>query len=251
MKARRLFECRNGHQSSVTAGTVFHGSRKPLLLWFRVIFFMTAQKHGVSAKNLMRMLGFTSYQTAWHWLHKLRAAMVRKDRPKLDAGKVEEDECWMPGEGDGPGRGCDLPLVVVAVEASKKMIGRVRMAQIFDPSIETLVGFTEENVVPGSTVVTDGWRSYMELANRGYKHVRKIGDPKQMPAVHRVIGLLKRWILGTHQGGVQKHHLQPYLDEFTFRFNRRSSKSPGKLFARLIEQAVVTGPLQWKGLVGT
>jgi transposase-like protein len=250
LRSRPLFECREGHQTSVTAGTVFHGSRKPLRLWFRVIFLMTAQKHGISATNLQRLLGFSSYQTAWHWLHKLRAAMVRKNRPKLDAGRVEEDECWMPGASEGTGRGCGLPLIVAAVESVDKVIGRVRISLIPDATTATLVKFTEENVAPGSTIATDGWQAYMELANRGFRHVRKVNSPKTLPAIHRVFGLLQRWILGTHQGGVRTDHYQAYLDEFTFRFNRRSSSSRGKLFKRLIEQTAVTGPLKWRDLVG-
>lgn len=248
LKGRPLFECRQGHQTSLTAGTVFHGTRKPLRLWFRAMFLMTAQKQGLSAKNLMRLLGFRSYQTAWHWLHKLRRAMVRTGRSKL-VGRVEEDESWMYGAAEGTGKGCGLPLVAGAVEATENGIGRVRLAFIPDQGGETLSAFTHDNVLPGTTVATDGWQAYMRLADEGYRHVRMIRRPKQLAAIHRVFGLLKRWLLGTHQGAVAPKHLQAYLDEFTFRFNRRRSATPGKLFVRLAEGAVQTPALTYESLV--
>jgi len=248
LKGRALFECQKGHQTSLTARTVFHGTRHSLRLWFRVIFLMTAQKQGISAKNLMRLLGLRSYQTAWHWLHKLRKAMVRRGRDRL-LGPVEEDECFLPGASTGEGRACGLPQVLGAVESDGKRLGRVRLQMIKQRDRETIAKFTWENVRPGSAVATDGYQGYMELANRGYEHRPHTKDWNALPGIHRVFGLLQRWILGTHQGAVSRKHLPAYLEEYTFRFNRRRSSSPGRLFARLIEQAAYTRGETWRQLV--
>ncbi len=250
LKRRAVFECPAGHQTSITAGTVFHGTRKPLRLWFRVLFLTSAQKTGLSAKNLMRLLGLPSYQTAWHWLHKLRRAMVRPNRPKLE-GRIEEDEAWIGGEATGTGRGCGLIQVIAAVEVRGKAAGRVRLRVIPDQTSKTLCGFTSENVSKGSTVATDGWQAYEKIVDLGYKHVCYVHKPKKLPKVHRVFGLLKRWLVGTHHGAVEEKHLQAYLEEFTFRFNRRHSANPGNLFMRLVEQAAVTNAVPYGALVGT
>lgn len=250
LRARPLFECANGHQTSITAGTVFQGTRKPLRLWFFAMFLMSAQKPGLSAKNLMRLLGFRSYQTAWLWLHKLRRAMVRPGRSKLQ-GTVEEDECFIDGAITGTkyGRGCGLPLVVGAVEISGKKVGRVRLALVETCGSESLTPFTRTNVAVGSTVATDGWQAYNDLAKHGFRHVRYVDRPRLLPAIHRVFGLLQRWLLGTHHGAVKRKHLQSYLEEFAFRFNRRRSASPGKLFRRLLEHGVARRAVIYVDLV--
>jgi transposase-like protein len=263
-KTRAVFQCPCGRQTSLTAGTVFAGTRKPLRLWFKAMFLMTAQKSGLSAKTLQRLMGFGHYGTAWCWLHKLRKAMVRPDRPKLRGkveGRVEEDESFVGGVVEGAkGRGTSKALVVAAVErvdgtgAPRPALGRLRLSVIDDASAATLTKFTRENIEQGSTVLTDGWPSYAGLPKLGFDHQpHVIGNPKNaskvLPGVHRVFSLLKRWLLGTHQGAVSREHLQAYLDEFVFRFNRRRSSHPGKLFHRLAEIAVVTAPLPYTAIV--
>ena len=243
---------------SVTTGTIFHGTRTPLTVWFVVAWSMTSAKNGVSAKTLQRLLGFGSYQTIWAMLHRFRTAMVRPDRERL-SGEVDVDETLVGGEEHGGKRGRGAgrkALVAVAVEMrSPKGFGRVRMHTMADASGASLVPFVCATVVHGATVLTDGWGGYNDLATHGYLHPRTIvsdtGDPAHvsMPGVHRVAALLKRWLLGTRQGAVESDHRQAYLDEFTFRFNRRHSASRGLLFRRLLEQAVQTGPMTYRALV--
>ena len=246
-----LLECAGcGCQISVTAGTIFQDTRTPLPIWFRAMWWVTTQKNGASALGLQRVLGLKSYETAWAWLHKLRRAMVRPRRDLL-TGRVEVDECYVGGLEEGlPGRlNLEKALVVIAAQEDGPGIGRIRMRQIIDASAESLVPFVRESVEPGSVVHTDGWAGYLPLEKNGYEHEVTILRSKNktasqlMPRVHRVIALLKRWLMGTHQGAVSRKHLDYYLDEFTFRFNRRRSKSRGKLFFRLAQQAVQVAPV--------
>lgn len=252
-----LWECAKCHrQSSVTAGTIFQDSRLPLTLWFRAVWWVTSQKNGVSAMGLQRVLGLKSYKTAWTMLHKLRHAMVRPGRDRL-RGHVEVDEAFVGGEEEGVhGRQTETKaMIAVAVEEDGDGIGRIRMRRIPDASAESLMPFIEDSVEPGSLVHTDGWLGYQPLMCRGYRHKITFlkGNSKTpselMPRVHLAVALLKRWLLGTHQGGVSVEHLDAYLDEFTFRFNRRKSRSRGKLFYRLLEQAVAVEPVPYKSLV--
>src|ERR1700722_4075265 len=239
-----------GCQHSVAAGTILQDTRTPLPLWFRAMWWMTTQKNGASALGLQRVLGLKSYETAWTWLHKLRRAMVRPGRDLL-TGRVEVDECYIGGLEEGlPGRlNLNKTLVVVAAQEDGDGIGRIRMRQIVDASADSLVPFVQESVEPGSVIHTDGWRGYLSLKSKGYQHDvtflrgNKKTPSELMPRVHRVICLLKRWLMGTHQGAVSHKHLDYYLDEFTFRFNRRRSKSRGKLFYRLAQQAVMIDPV--------
>jgi transposase-like protein len=203
------------------------------------------------------VLGLGSYQTAWTWLHKLRNAMVRPDRECL-SGRVEVDETYVGGQEAGvSGRFTEHKAVVaVAVEAHQpKGFGRVRLRRVPDVSAASLVGFVEGVVTPGSTLLTDGWKSYDSLPQHGYRRTKIVvsasGDPAHvaLPGVHRVASLLKRWLLGTHQGAVSNKHLDYYLDEFTFRFNRRASRARGLLFYRLLQQAVQTEPLRYRQIV--
>ena len=243
---------------SVTTGTIFHRTRTPLTVWFAVAGYMTSAKNGVSAKTLQRLLGFGSYQTVWTMLHRFRTAMVRPDRDRL-SGEVEVDETLVGGEEHGGQRGRGAgrqSMVAVAVEGfSPRGFGRIRMRCIPDASGASLVSFVCDVVAHGATVLTDGWSGYHDLAQHGLTHRRTIlsasGNPAHvsMPAVHRVAALLKRWLLGTHQGAVESDHLQGYLDEFTFRFNRRRSDFRGLLFRRLLEQAVQTSPVTYRSLV--
>lgn len=249
--------CRScGRQVSVTAGTVFHGTRVPLTTWFRAAWWMVGEKHGASALGLQRMLGLASSQTTWHLLHRLRRAMVDVERADL-SGTVEVDETFVGGYHQGR-RGRDLSrkaLVVIAAECRGRAIGRVRLRRAVDSSSKSLIGFVEDCVETGSTIVTDGHPSYLALTKRGYLHDRRVqlgatcGHDELLPRVHRVAALLKRWLLGTHQGGVHRDHLDAYLDEFCFRFNRRTSRSRGLLFLRVMQNAVRVGPLTYEDLV--
>jgi transposase-like protein len=241
---------------SVTAGTIFQGTRKPLTLWFRAIWWVTSQKTGTSALGLQKILGLRSYQTAWTWLHKLRRAMVRPGRDQL-SGRVEVDETYVGGEEEGVlGRQTHKKArVVIAAEEDDKRIGRIRMRRIESVSRKELHSFVRVSVAPGSTVHTDGWWAYRGLEKHGYRHKVTVlsradeSASELLPRVHRVASLLKRWLLGTHQGAVSREHLDYYLDEFTFRFNRRTSRHRGKLFYRLLRQAVEIQPTSYRQMV--
>ena len=254
-KGSGLFHCRDcGYEGSVTRGTLFHGTRKPLRLWFQAIWYVVNQKNGVSALGLQKALGLGSYHTAWEWLHKLRRAMVRPGRDKL-SGIVEVDETFIGGERSGKrGRGAEgKSLVFIAAEQAGGGIGRIRLARIETASGTALLEAVRKTIEPGSTVRSDGWDGYNLLPSGGYVHEPALhantetGDAT--PKAHRVAALLKRWWLGTHQGAIAPEHLPYYLDEFTFRFNRRTSRSRGKLFHRLIEQALQIDPVPAKSLV--
>ncbi len=252
------FWCENCRRRvSVTTGTIFHRTRTPLTVWFAAAWYMTSAKNGVSAKTLHRLLGFGSYQTAWTMLHRFRAAMVRPGRDRL-AGDVEVDETLVGGTKPGKrGRGAaGKVLVAVAVELlSPKGFGRCRLRVIPNAHASTLRSFLLDYVEPGSVVVTDGWPSYRLAIANDYVHnplpVAGSGvEPHvPLPGTHRVASLVKRWLLGTHQGAVEADHIQGYLDEFAFRFNRRRSEFRGLLFRRLLEQAVEVGPVTYRSLV--
>lgn len=252
-----LLECAQcGHQTSVTAGTIFQDTRKPLADWFRAMYWVTTQKNGASALGLQRVLGLGSYKTAWTWLHKLRRAMVRPGRDRL-TGRVEVDETYVGGVEEGTrGRQAGRKaLVVIAAQEDGPGIGRIRMRRIPDASSKSLLPFVKEAIEPGSTIHSDGWLGYLPVEAAGYGHdVTFLKDQKEppselMPRVHRVASLLKRWLLGTHQGAVTQEHLDYYLDEFTFRINRRRSGNRGKLFYRLAQQAVAIDPVPYKSMV--
>jgi transposase-like protein/ribosomal protein L37AE/L43A len=253
---RGVYRCKNcDYQVSITAGTIFHGTRKPLQLWFHAIWYITSQKNGVSAMGLKQVLGLNRYETVWIWLHKLRRAMVRPGRDSL-SGAVEIDEAYIGGQKTGKrGRGAaGKSLVLVAVEDKGEHFGRIRLHRIADASAESLMPAVQKSVEPGSTVRTDGWSGYAQLSSKGYKHivVRKnadVGD-NLLPLANRVVALLKKWLVGTHQGAVCSSHIDYYLDEFTFRFNRRTSRYRGKLFYRLIQQAVSIEPFIAKKIRG-
>jgi transposase-like protein len=240
----------------VTAGTIFEGTRKPLTLWFRAIWWVTTQKTGASALGLQRILGLGSYETAWSWLQKLRRAMVRPGRERL-SGRVEIDESYIgPTEEGLRGRRTQRKaLIAVAAQEDGEAIGRIRMRRIPDASAGSLEPFVLASVEPGSVVHTDGWDGYVNLPTLGYLHaVSPLHHSREtasevMPRVHRVVSLVKRWLLGTHQGAVSHEHLDYYLDEFTFRFNRRTSGSRGLLFHRLLENAVRVAPAPYGSLV--
>lgn len=251
--SRGLYHCaRCGFQTSVLAGTIFQDTKQDLQLWFRAIWYVTNQKSGVSALGLQRALGLGSYQTAWSWLQKLRTAMVRPGREPLTE-EVEVDESYVGGVEKGKGKrhlGENKALVAIAAEVRGPGIGRIRLQRLPDASEESLMRFVRKTVAPGAVVITDGWTAYPGLARHGYTHCPRVvsGSGQTaatlLPRVHRVAALLKRWLLGIHQGAVSREHLDAYLDEFTFRFNRRTSRWRGKLFYRLVQQAVQVPPVQ-------
>lgn len=222
-----------------------------------MMWWVVAQKNDASALGLQRVMGLRSYETAWAWLHKLRRAMVRPGRDQL-SGEIEVDETFVGGVEKGGGRRHigKKALVAIAAQTDGKAIGRIRMAVVRDSSADSLVPFVQQSIAPGSTVVTDGLPSYLGLGAAGYVHRQRVirGSGKEadtlLPRVHRVASLLKRWLIGTHQGRVEREHLPYYLDEFTFRFNRRTSRSRGLLFYRLMEQAVQLKPLRLSDLLG-
>lgn len=241
----RCGKCRR--DTSVMAGTIFESSRMPLRLWFRAVWQVTHQKSGVSALGLQRTLGLGSYRTSWACLHKLRRAMIRPGRQPL-TDTVEVDETFIGGPGKNrkqAGRHVGgKSLVIIAAEVRGDGIGRIRLQAIPDTSKEHLLAFIADAISPGATVITDGLPVYGNLTKLGYTHRPRIVEisrdaaPKLLPRVHRVAALLKRWILGVHHGSFSKHQVDYYLEEFAFRFNRRTSSSRGQLFYRLVQQAL-------------
>lgn len=247
----RCGKCR--YEMSVTAGTIFQDSHLPLMTWCRAMWHVTSQKNGISALGLQRVLGLGSCKTAWALLHKLRRAMVRPARDPL-RGVVEVDETYWGGQEQGViGRLTEeKAVIIVAAQEDGAGIGRIRLRRIPNLTKASLHGFIAEAIEPGSTVRTDGLPAYLGLA--GYAHDRQVqrrqtSGEHLLPRVHRVVSLLKRWLLGTHQGAVGHDHLDYYLDEFTFRFNRRASASRGKLFYRLAQQAVQVAPAPFSTLI--
>lgn len=252
---KTVWQCRTcRRQTSVTAGTIFQGSHTPLKTWLRAMWQVCSQKNGVSALGLMRVLGLGSYRTAWSILHKLRRAMVRPGREKL-SGRVEVDEAYWGGPEPGmAGRQTHSKAVIaVAVEDRGAAMGRVRLRRIASAGRSQLHGFIRDAVAPGSTVVTDGWRHYEGLSDYVHEpHVQErngvqIAAPRKH--VHRVVALLKRWLHGTHQAAIEHDYLDAYLDEFTFRFNRRTSANRGKLFWRLAQQCVLVEPATLQDII--
>lgn len=252
----RILCARCRHQQSITAGTVFQDTHLPLPVWFRVMWYICANKNGMSALNLMRLVGLGSYNTAWLCLHKLRRAMIRPGRERL-SGIVEADEAYIGGEHEGKrGRGAfGKQIVFVAAEVRGHKIGRIRLSVIPSVSSGDLLAAISETVEEAAIIRTDGWKSYNGLQDAGYGHEIAVKNAEELsdvllPKCHLVISLLKRWILGTLQGNAGADHLQDYLNEFTFRFNRRSSSSRGLLFYRLAQTAVLTAPNPRSTIVG-
>jgi transposase-like protein len=242
-QVRGTLRCKNCRKDiSVTAGTIFHGRHLSLRLWFQALWLVVSQKNGVSALGLSRALGIQRQMTGWHLLATIRTAMVRGGRERL-SGLVEIDEVFIGGVRAGKrGRGAlGKALILVAVEDKGDAgIGRIRMTVIPDATSTTLKQAIESMVEPNSTIRTDEFKSYPAITKHGYTHVvmkRQSLEPGEdpTPLVHRIASLTKRWLLGTHQGGVQLENLSGYLNEFVFRFNRRKSHSRGKLFYRLVQ----------------
>jgi transposase-like protein len=261
-KVRLIYECAAcGKQHSLLAGTIFEQTKTGLARWFLAIFLVTSSTGGISAMERKRQMGFGSYQTAWSWLHKIRRAMVRPERARLSE-RVEADETYVGGPKPGkPGRGAAGKVKVVgAVEsghgkARGRRLGRLRLAVVPDASARSLEGFLGRNVARPATIATDGWSGYAGLDTAGYTHEpldlsATWGDAAlRLPAIHLVFGLAKRWLLGTHHGAVRQKHLPAYLDEFVFRFNRRTAKNLSHRFGRVIEHAVRIEPTTYRALV--
>lgn len=253
ISTKHIYICtRCGHQHSLTAGTIMHGTKKPITYWFKAMWWFTTRKSGVNAVNLQELLGLGSYRTAWTWLQKLRRCTIRKDREKL-SGRVEVDEFYVGGEKSGKrGRGAEgKTIVFVAVERDPVQnpqtlemywrMGRVRMQIGLDCSSFSLETFIDDAVQSGSTVVTDKWSSYRPILKGRYRHVaanRSVDAGNGLHGAHLVVSLVKRLIRSTFQGRFEPKYLQNYLDEYVFRFNRRKSKSIGKKFMRLVQQVV-------------
>ena len=257
MRARGQHQCSGcGLEASVTAGTIFHRSKVPLRLWFRAIWWLTNQKTGINALSLQRLLGLGSYQTAWTMLHKLRRAMVRPDREML-SGQVEIDETLIGGHRKRPYSRYSKKTVIIAAEVRGNGIGRIRLETIPNDRLGPLLSFARRNVAAGSEIRTDGSWAYRHLAALGYHHaataLRTKPDDESirvLPRVHRIASLLKRWLLGTYQGRASPDQLEHYLQEFTFRFNRRLSPTRGQLFYRLIQQCIAHEPAPYKAITG-
>jgi transposase-like protein len=261
---RNIYECTVcGQQHSLLKDTIFEQTKTGLAKWFLAIYLVTSSKGGIAAAALQRQLGFGSYQTAWTWLHKIRKAMVRPGRAPL-GGRVEADETYLGAAQPGkPGRGAaGKALVAGAVEARRgkargRRLGRLRLARLPDAKAESLRDFLAANVAPPAAVATDGWSGYSGLPEAGYAHEpvslsASWGNAVlRLPAIHLVFGLAKRWLLGTHHGAVSRKHLPAYLDEYVFRFNRRTAKRLSHGFARLIEQAVAIKPVTYRAIIAT
>ena len=253
-------DCRG--QSTLTAGTIFEKTRTPLRVWLAAAWYLTNQKHGVSALGLQRVLGLGSYQTAWTMLHRFRRAMVRTGRERLK-GLVEIDEAYIAiTDRENPISAVRRKsrtrkvMIALAVEILQpKGFGRIRLRQLPSDSKDNVRQFIQDSVESDAIVRTDGSGSYAKLHEIGYRHERNPLLGSEIPAhvsmagVHRVAALLKRWILGTHHGSIQPEHLDAYLDEFVFRFNRRASASRGMLFYRLLQQSVVTDPVTYQDII--
>jgi transposase-like protein len=258
VSSRRLWQCTAcGYQASLTAGTVLHKTRTPLQLWFWAAYLMSTGTPGTSALQLQRQLGLSRYQTAWTMLQKLRRAMVDPERTPL-TGEVDVDECEVGGVEQGRRSGRSLRAkaaeVIVAVEVRGQGSGRIRMRIIPEASGQSLCGFVHDTVAPAAIVHTDGWDGYRPLARAGYDHrprcqraAKRTGDTEPvMPRVHRAISNLKSWLRGTHRF-VSKEHLQAYLDEFVFRYNRR--RSPKSAFQSLLGLESHQQPMTYRQIV--
>ena len=254
LRTRLVYECvACRKQHSLLAGTIFEQTKTGLTRWFLAVHLVTSSKGGIAAAELQRQLGFGSYQTAWSWLHKLRKAMVRPDRAPL-AGRVEADESYVGGPRPGKrGRGAAGKALVAGAVETDRAGGRLRLAVAPDASAASLEGFLGAAVAKPAAVATDGWSGYAGLPARGYVHEPvDPGTPEAtlpLPGIHLVFGLAKRWLLGTHHGAVSRKHLPAYLDEYVFRFNRRTAKRVSHGFARLVEQAVRTRPATYRAIV--
>jgi transposase-like protein len=245
IRTRARYECADcGHQTSLTSGTVLEGTRKPIKLWLRAAFEMSVRRNGLSAKDLMRIMGFGSYETAWTWLHKIRHGLVREKRTALD-GKLQIDESFIGGKRS------EKAMVFIAAELG----GRIRMAHAPNKDEKTMKAFVDAHIANSAEVTTDGLATYNEavLGRRAHDMAVQTPDEREeqdaLQSCHFAASLAKRWLMGTHHGAVRKKHLQAYLDEHTFRHNRRKTKGVARIAARAIEGMAVSKPLTMRQLV--
>lgn len=257
LERRHLWECAACHrQTSVTAGTVMHRTRTPLTLWFWAAYLVATHTPGISALQLQRQLAIGRYETAWLILQKLRRAMVAPEREPLK-GEVEVDETFVGGRNPKRRGGRDRTgktLVGVAVEVRGRGSGRVRLSVLENASAYSLHAFLYEAVAPQTIVHTDGWKGYTALGEAGYdhrpisQHWRELDARKEiLPRAHRAVSNLKTWLAGTHRGASSKH-LQAYLDEFTFRHNRR--RVPMAAFQTLLGLGSLHSPTTYAQITG-
>jgi transposase-like protein/predicted RNA-binding Zn-ribbon protein involved in translation (DUF1610 family) len=246
LERRHLWECGDcGQQTSVTAGTVMHGTRTPLRVWFWAAYLVATHHPGISAKQLQRQLGLSRYETAWLILQRLRRAMVAPEREPLKR-EVEIDEFFLGGleEGQRGGRQRGKKaLCGIAIEVRGQGSGRLRLAVLADASGRSLGAFAKSTTARGAIVHTDGWTGYLGLSKLGYDHRRRsqLAEPGEqlLPRAHRAVSNLKAWLHGTHRG-VGNPHLQVYLDEFVFRHNRR--RTPLAAFQTLLGLGALHAP---------
>lgn len=254
VRGRRVEECRGcGYQESVTAGTLFHQTRKPLRVWFRAITLWVTSKRSLSAKELSRQLGL-HYETAWHWCHRLRACVAASFGKEPLTGAVEVDETYVGGSDDRAHGGRSLAgrkaLVAGAVEVRGEHMGRARLEALSNATAQSLEDFAVRNLEQHAVAVTDGLASYAGLPDVGIGHQSHVigkdsrNAIKVLPRVHKLFSLFKRVLLGTFQGSVSHKHLPAYLSEFEFRFNRRSATSRWLLFDRVLSAAPATRGLR-------
>jgi transposase-like protein len=251
MHRRRLvWQCQAcGRQTSVTAGTVMHRTHTPLRLWFWAAYLVATHHPGISAKQLSRQLGLR-YETAWLMLQKLRRAMVAPEREPLKR-EVEVDEFFLGGRDTTHHRrhlGEQKTLCAVAVEVRGRGSGRVRLAVVKDSSWDSLGGFVQATTETAAIVHTDGWPGYLRLTRYGFEHRRRsqragLGEEPFLPRAHRAISNLKAWLHGTHRAASGKH-LPVYLDEFTFRHNRR--RTPMAAFQTLLGLGALHEPATYR-----
>lgn len=249
---RRCAACQR--QTSVTAGTVFAGTRKPLQVWFLALWYASSPRLGGNALGLQRALGFGSYQTAWCWLHKLRRTI--RPAPERLAGRVEIAVVALATLAPSKaGRKAQRTLVIIAVEIpAPRQVGRIKLCLVPSARPAHVVAFVQQAVQPGTVIVTDGWPGANTLS-KVYVHeqvnrsMSPTPSPIVLPGVRRVADQLRRWLIAGHQSGVSHRHLGHYLAEFTFRFNQRPARSHGFLFYRLLQQAVQTDPVPYHNLV--
>jgi transposase-like protein len=251
---RGLYSCSNSKcnsQTSVTTGTIFHRSRKPLQLWFRAIWYVTSPYYGANALELQRILGFGSYRTAWEWLHKLRRTMGSLQKDRL-SGVVEVYKAHIGNQKGGTSKEA---LVVIAAEYNERLYQKgicyFRLERVSDASAQNIIGFIKKNIKAGSTVRTDTWSGYNNIQNEGYHHkaipIDKTTGESPLPLTHSVISKLKKWLQDTYKGAVGPSHLDFYLDEYTFKFSRPwYVVNHTCLFNTFMEQAVAVDPLHRK-----
>lgn len=254
--ANNLIKCKNcKYQASATRGTIFHRSKKSLIVWFRAIWWIINQQFGVNALELKKILGLGSYRTAWTWLHKLRRLMIIPEKNKL-SGTVEVGAIFISSQKKEKNGSKEQILVIIGVEINKKATNRIKFSIIPDISSKSLTAFICSNIKSGSRIVTADKNNYHNVKALGYQH--KIENKNIifnginiLPNVHKIASVLERWLLGIHQHYVSKNKLEYYLDELTFLYNHKTIKSRGLLFFLLIEQGIRHVPVLYNEIINS